>query len=49
MPCNSGMLKLKGIRPWNQGLTVWRSVETTSTGFVLAVALMSSSATSLHE
>jgi hypothetical protein len=25
----SGRLKLKGRRPWNQGLTVWRSVETT--------------------
>src|SRR6266496_4558349 len=33
---SSGRAKVNGSLPSNQGLTVWRSVETTSMGFVLA-------------
>ena len=35
---SSGKLKAKGIFPWNQGFTVCRSVEITSTGDELASA-----------
>src|SRR6516165_739215 len=33
---NLGRLNVKGSLPWNQGFTVCRSVDTTSTGLVLA-------------